>query len=440
MKRLLNLLGYGAGSLGVNLVLWPLSDLLMYFLTETVGFSVALAILVITAPKVWDIFVDPLIGAWAGRAAARNGNRMRVLMLAAGMMPASVVLVFLLPEHAPAWLAAVAVLLMIVKSCAFMVFFVSEVGLADDMDRSGLVRRDTVLAMRVVGQALGTLIAGAAGPLIISELGGGQRGYLIMAIVMALAGVLGMMAVAWMAKGFRTAGTTASADEKPAGSSLLDAIRAAMHNRSAGLLIVSNFMLYIAASVVATFLPYMNKLILGAGDSTLSILFTSMTVAMLIGSGIAAVATRRMGRHQVLLAGVLIMTAAAALFYPGTTVGGISAASAVLLLWGLGLGIYSLVIFSAMMDAGAGAVGAGLLLGLLMSTGKVGDTLGGVLAGGMLSWAGYHPGVAIGPDTIQDLRLAYCGIPLGAMLLAALALLPLLRRPSSALAPEPNPS
>ena len=428
--RMSSLAGYGAGSFGANLAVWPISSLLLYFLTETVGFSVAVATVVITAPKIWDIFIDPMIGAWAGREASRRGNRGWLLTLAAGVMPAAVVLVFLIPAQSPPWLAALAVILLIVKSSAFMVFFISHVALADDVDRDGLARRDSVLAIRVFGQATGSLCAGALGPLLISVAGGGSSGYRFMAITLAVFAGLGMLIVARAARRFSAPSATPRVRGNP---SLLAAIGAALRNRVAGALVVSNFLLYIAASVVTTFMPFMIKILLGAPETALALLYSSLMVAMLAGSALAAAATRSFARPAVLLAGAVLMTVAAALFYPGTAPGSQLGASIVLILWGLGLGVYSLLIFSTMMDASTNgrapvdsSTEAGLLLGLLISTGKIGDSLGGVLAGAMLSWSGYRAGQAVGADTVMTLRYAYTALPLVAMLLSSCALVPLM--------------
>lgn len=427
--RMSSLAGYGAGSFGANLAIWPINSLLLYFLTETVGFSVAVATVVITAPKIWDIFIDPMIGAWAGREASRRGNRGWLLTLAAGVMPAAVALVFLIPAQSPPWLAALAVILLIVKSSAFMVFFISHVALADDVDRDGLARRDSVLAIRVVGQAMGSLCAGSIGPLVISLAGGGSSGYRVMAITLAAFAGLGMLMVARAARRFAAPPPMPRARGN---ASLLTAIRAALRNRVAGALIASNFLLYIAASVVTTFMPFMIKILLGEPETALAVIYSGLMVALLAGSALAAAATRSFPRSVVLLVGAIIMTIAAALFYPSTAPGSQLCASLVLILWGLGLGVYSLLIFSTMMDASTdgrepvdSGAAAGLLLGLLISSGKIGDSLGGVLTGVMLSWAGYRAGQTVGADTAMTLRYAYTALPLVAMLLSSLVLVSL---------------
>ncbi len=427
-QRVVALAGYGAGSFGANLALWPVLTMLLYFLTETVGFSVALATVVITAPKVWDICIDPLIGAWADRAAVRTGHRGRLMFLAAGLMPAAIVLVFMLPSQAPSWVAVIAIVLLILKSSAFMVFFISHVALADDIDRAGTARRDSVLAMRVAGQAMGSLCAGAVGPLLITAGGGGSGGYRLMAFALAVAALVGMGIVALTARRFSISQSTAPA---PAKSNLLAAIRAAFHNRTAGALILSNFVLYLATAFVSTFMPYMNKLLLGASDSAMAMLYSSLMVAMLCGSALAAAFTRRFQRIPVLIAGTLVMLLAALSFYPTSATGAVIAASASLLVWGLGLGMYALLVFSATMDAAkASGAGAGLLLGLLISTGKIGDSLGGVFAGGLLSAIGYRAGSPLSADMMASLRSAYAGAPVIAMLISAGILLTLLRRPA----------
>jgi Na+/melibiose symporter-like transporter len=420
-----SLAGYGAGSFGVNVLGWPLQTLLMYFLTDSVGFSIALATLVVTAPKVWDVFMDPFIGAWADRSAARTGHRGRVLLGTAALLPATVVTVFMLPSQAPSWTAVLVIAALIVHSSAFMAYFISQVALADDFEQAGTARRDSALALRVVGQATGSLCAGALGPLLIGLSGSGSKDYLTMAVVLSVAGVTGLVAVALTARRFKAGSMKAETHAKV---SLGQALRAAWHNRAAGALIVSNFGVYVATSVTATFTPYMNKLLLGSDDTSMAFLFSSFMVAMLSGSALAAWGTRRYARLRVLAAGAGVMFIAALLIWPTAVPGAVPAASAVNALWGLGLGIYALVIFSATLDLSqASAAGAGLLLGLLISTGKIGDSLGGVLVGAILGWAGYSAGAVVDLEMANTLRTTYALSAVLAMTLSVAVLLPQLR-------------
>jgi hypothetical protein len=212
------------------------------------------------------------------------------------------------------------------------------------------------------------------------------------------------------------------------GDGYVEALRAAWHNRAAGALIVSNFGVYVATSVTATFTPYMNKLLLGSDDTSMSFLFSSFMVAMLSGSALAAWGTRRYARLRVLAAGAGVMFIAALLIWPTAVPGAVPAASAVNALWGLGLGIYALVIFSATLDLSqASAAGAGLLLGLLISTGKIGDSLGGVLVGAILGWAGYSAGAVVDLEMANTLRTTYALSAVLAMTLSVAVLLPQLR-------------
>jgi Na+/melibiose symporter-like transporter len=171
----------------------------------------------------------------------------------------------------------------------------------------------------------------------------------------------------------------------------------------------------------------------------MSILYSCIMVGMVGGSALAAFATRHVSRPAALMAASALMTLAAGFFLPACAKGAHTLAAGVLLLWGLGMGMYALLIFSAMMDAAApvlssvavAPVGAGLLLGLLISTGKIGDSLGGVLTGALLSWSGYVPNAASSDHVLNSLRSSYTTVALVTMGLSLVALLPIWRRPSS---------
>ena len=49
----------------------------MYYLTDTLGVAAIVAGIVVTVAKIWDVIIDPVIGARSDRMLARSGSRRR---------------------------------------------------------------------------------------------------------------------------------------------------------------------------------------------------------------------------------------------------------------------------------------------------------------------------------------------------------------------------
>lgn len=57
------LLGYGLGSVGTGVFSAVPGLLLLYYLTDVLGVSAALAGVVLVVPKAWDVLLNPIVGA-----------------------------------------------------------------------------------------------------------------------------------------------------------------------------------------------------------------------------------------------------------------------------------------------------------------------------------------------------------------------------------------
>lgn len=68
-------LGYGVGSFCTATVSTVPGLLLLYYMTNFLAVPAWLAGVVVTAPKVWDLVVNPLIGRWSDRTRSRLGPR-----------------------------------------------------------------------------------------------------------------------------------------------------------------------------------------------------------------------------------------------------------------------------------------------------------------------------------------------------------------------------
>ena len=88
---------YATGSLGTGGFATLPGLVLAYYLTDSLGVAAIVAGVVITVAKVWDVVIDPIIGALTDRDLARHGTRRRLMLIGAISLPVFFALTFAVP-------------------------------------------------------------------------------------------------------------------------------------------------------------------------------------------------------------------------------------------------------------------------------------------------------------------------------------------------------
>ena len=180
--------GYAIGSLGTGGFSTLPGLVLIYYMTDTLGIAAIAAGLLVTTAKIWDVVIDPVIGARSDHSLAVTGSRRRFMVLGGLLLPLFFVLTFAVPSGMGPGLAGVWVLLAFMATAtAFSLFQVPYIALPAELTPS-YDQRTRLLSVRVAVLAVAILLFGAGGPALRS-LGGDNEaaGYLLMALV---AGVL----------------------------------------------------------------------------------------------------------------------------------------------------------------------------------------------------------------------------------------------------------
>jgi len=178
---------FSIGSIGTGGFATLPGLVLVYYLTDTLGVAALLAGLIVTLAKVWDILIDPVIGALTDREHARTGGRSRLMVVGGIALPVFFLLTFAVPGGMPPAASVVWVLIAFVGAAtAFSLFQVPYMGLPAELT-SHYHERTRLLSWRVVVLSLAILLFGAGGP-ALRDLGGGDAhlGYLLMALVAGL--------------------------------------------------------------------------------------------------------------------------------------------------------------------------------------------------------------------------------------------------------------
>src|SRR3954462_5639201 len=88
---------YAAGSIGTGGFGTLPGLVLVFFLTDTLGVAALWAGVLVTVAKVWDVLIDPVIGARSDHSLAVTGSRRRFMLLGALLLPVFFVLTFAVP-------------------------------------------------------------------------------------------------------------------------------------------------------------------------------------------------------------------------------------------------------------------------------------------------------------------------------------------------------
>lgn len=178
---------YAIGSLGTGGFATLPGLVLVYYLTDTLGLSALLAGAVVTLAKIWDVVIDPVIGTRSDYNLATTGSRRRFMVLGGALLPVFFVLTFAVPAGATLTLSAFWVLLAFLAcTTAFSLFQVPYIALPAEL-APGYHDRTRLLTWRVVVLTVAILLFGAGGPLLRGATDDAQLGYLVMAIVAAIA-------------------------------------------------------------------------------------------------------------------------------------------------------------------------------------------------------------------------------------------------------------
>ncbi|MFL9866534.1 MFS transporter [Paraburkholderia fungorum] len=420
---LMRLGGYGAGGSANALAATPVPMLLLYFLTEYVHLEPWLAGMILAAPKLWDVLVDMPIGRYSDQLALRAGGRLRVCIMSGLALMVLLPLTFFHPAIASKpLLAAFYVLVQILQATCYTVFGVTFLALAGDLATDSL-QRNKFLTVGNLGAALTTISLVVCVPILIRFGGGGERGYLTMTLVVALA--MAFM-YTWFYCAVRNAPVhPAALSESAAEMSLRDGIVAVLRNRAFLALIIVIIALGTAGGCLNSLIAYENQYLLGRRPEDLFLLAGPVLIGSLLGLPLAVPVLRRLGDNGTLRIGFLITVAAFIGYWAGLASGLIPVVMAAGAIYGIICSVAGVALTAAVLDTVKSAKGGpslGLYLGMFMSAQKLGMSLGGVVSGGLLSLIGYHAGA---PATVElHHRIALLGLvgPLVPLLIACAAI------------------
>ena len=377
---------YAVGSLGTGGFATLPGLVLVIYLTDTLGIAALAAGVLVTVAKVWDVVIDPVIGARSDRSLALHGSRRPFMVIGALALPVFFILTFAVPAGiGPLASGAWVLLAFLLTATAFSLFQVPYIALPAEL-ASGYDDRTKLISARVVVLTLAILLFGAGAPEIQKAFDSAYTGYLVMAVVAGVVIGGGMLVSSFVApRGPAVAAVPFS---------ILDNYRsglAALRRSQPFRALLATFLLQgLATGLMLAGAAYLSKWVLGTG---VTVLFLSLIAPAIILAPVWAVVSRRIGKERA-------FRLASALF-------GLAALSMVLLVWFPGEWVYAPVALAGAGYAGMQSLPMSMLPDVIShdadrhGAGSAG-TFGGVWT------AGETTGMALG-STVLTLVLAASG-------------------------------
>lgn len=287
---------------------------LVFYLTDTLAVPALLAGAVVTIAKVWDIVIDPIVGAYSDREFAARGSRRRLMRLGAIVLPVFFVLTFAVPTGTAPALAAAWVFVAFLLAATGFSFFQVPYNVLPAEIVSGYDARTRLLSARVVVLTAAILLYGGGGPALrqvgVDLFGTEFGGYLFMALGAAAIFVVAILVTSTVEKAVRGKLEAAPAPvvsshafteiAPPRDSIAAQARRGLAMLRSSKpfrTLLATFFTQALAAGGMLAATQYVATWVLGDTDAV-TLLFVGLILPAIIAAPLWGVVARRIGKER----------------------------------------------------------------------------------------------------------------------------------------------
>jgi GPH family glycoside/pentoside/hexuronide:cation symporter len=285
---------------------------LVFYLTDSLAVPALLAGAVVTFAKIWDIIIDPIVGAYSDREFAARGSRRRLMLLGAVVLPVFFVVTFSVPAGTEPLLAAAWVFVAFLLAATGFSFFQVPYNVLPAELVSGYDARTRLLSARVVVLTAAILLYGGGGPALRevgTELFGTDfGGYLFMAVGAAVIFILAIVVTAGVEKAARgvlvtpprPASRAFTEVAPPRDSIAVQARRGLAMLRSSKpfrTLLATFFTQALAAGGMLAGTQYVATWVLGDTDAV-TLLFVALILPAIIAAPLWGVVARRIGKER----------------------------------------------------------------------------------------------------------------------------------------------
>lgn len=284
---------------------------LVFYLTDTLAVPALLAGAVVTVAKIWDIVIDPIVGAHSDREFAARGSRRRLMLLGAVVLPVFFILTFAVPPGTEPLVAAAWVFVAFLVAATGFSFFQVPYNVLPAELVSGYDARTRLLTARVVVLTAAILLYGGGGPALrelgVELFGSDFGGYLVMAVGAAVVFVVAILVTSTVERASRgkleaqpAPASRAFALAPPRDSVAVQARRGLAMLRSSKpfrTLLATFFTQALAAGGMLAGTQYVATWVLGDRDAVTA-LFVALILPAIVATPVWGVVARRFGKER----------------------------------------------------------------------------------------------------------------------------------------------
>jgi sugar (glycoside-pentoside-hexuronide) transporter len=417
-------LGWAVGELAVASYIGLTIAFLLFYATQALGISPWLAGLVLLAPRLWDAFTDPLMGAISDRTKSKMGRRRPYLLLGSILLGLSIAGLFSAPVDASEMHKAMYLLVFyLLASTAITIFDVPYSSMAAEMTND-YEERLSLTGYKMVAARLGILMILFAVPVVFGKGENLAHGFRYVGF-----GFGAFIIITGLASFFLT--KNAPRLETPVGKfSIRDELKSVRDNKPFRALWIVFLFQNLAIGASATTLLYMLTLVINVDKGSIGIFMAISAVSATVFTPIWVVAGRKLAKKKGYYFALVLSALAPIPFLfiqPGMTV------FLVLMLLFMGIADASNQLFPNAMvpdtvevdELRTGERREGAIFGAWAFCRKLGMTAGAFLVSLMLSAFGLVKGASadLQPENaILGVRLSYALLPLALWIIALLLL------------------
>lgn len=385
---------FALGDHSVNVALSSLSLVFMFFLTDVAGLRPALAGWVVLLSRVFDAVTDPAMGRISDLTRTRFGRRRPYFLVGALPLGFAFAMLWRTPFSGQYEMAAYYTVLYMAVSLSLTILSVPYMALLPEMALE-YQERTSLNAYRNVFTVFGTMLA-ASMPIIVEYFGGGQAGFAMMGLVVAI-----WMVVPWpfvFAVSFERPELN-NRDDAAIRDALTDLVRHRSFGRLSAMYISSRIALDVSGMA---FFYYFKWWIERPGDTSLA-LFALLAAVVAVHPFWVALG-KHYDKHSLFLCGGVWWVLCCVLMFQADSSWPFWSLFAVAGMIGIGYAAVDLMPWSMLgevIDEGELHTGArrdGIYNGYFTFVRKAGGGLGGFLAGQLLDITGYNADLSTQPE------------------------------------------
>lgn len=307
---------YSMGEVGCQLSWYMINNYLTLFYTDVVGLSASAISMIMLIARVWDAVNDPMMGNIADHTHTRWGKFRPYIFMAPPFLAIFNILTFTVFPVTGALKVFLCLICYVGTGMAYTACSIAYQALQNVITLDSQTRMNLATARGLGSSIIGIILSAVAMPLILKFSGSdvaNARGYFWVTVILSIV----MIPIFWICgigckeKYSQPVEATQSSDKK---MGFLDSFKIICKNDQLLLVVIATVLGTICVSgrmgILTYYIIYVN------GDYTvISTVFTTMTVAQLIGIFILPLGTKFMNKRNYMIVLNLVMAASFLLIY-----------------------------------------------------------------------------------------------------------------------------